>query len=102
MHTLYGYGMMGGRGMMYPYGGYGLGFGPLEFLAFVLLAAIVIGLIVWLVVRKTHGSNAGGAQGGAPAAPAAQDSALAIARERLARGEIDTAQYEAIVKALHG
>lgn len=93
MHPAFGYAMMGprvlARGM-----GFG-GFGIAAFFCFLLLAAVVA-LVVWLVLRKQRHGMA------APTAPSTLDSALAIARERLARGEIDAEQYTAIVNALNG
>ncbi|MEN6430981.1 MAG: hypothetical protein ABFC80_09115 [Coriobacteriales bacterium] len=111
---------MGGRMM----GGYGYGpdgfgdgslfaFGHLLFGLFVL--AVVIGVIVWAVghskrAQSVHGATtypapsdaAAAAPADAAAAAPADDAALKIARERLARGEIDVEQYSAIEQALRG
>lgn len=87
--------MLGAGRMMRPAAGL-LGMGPLEAIFFVLMAAAVVALVVWLLVRKPKQLAAI-----ATAAPV-PDSALAIARERLARGEIDADQYFSIVTALHG
>ncbi len=79
----YGHGHMGG-GM-----GHWL-WGPLMMI--VVIAAIVA--IVVLVVRWMGGSAAGGPQGPAPKTPAD------ILKERYARGEIDTKEFEERKKAL--
>ena len=80
-------------------GGHGLFFGVLA----LLFGALVIGGAVLLVVWAVRTSSRPGAQS-APAppvdAPGAQDEALAIARRRLANGEITPEQYEEIVRVL--
>ena len=81
--------------MMRPAAGL-LGIGPLEAVFLVLMAAAVVALVVWLLVRKPKAPAA------IATAVAVPDSALAIARERLARGDIDADQYFRIVTALHG
>jgi uncharacterized membrane protein len=64
-----------------------------------LITAIAIAVIVWAIARS-HKTPGGAHSPGSYAAPPAADSALAIARERLARGEIDPEQYATIVAAL--
>lgn len=101
MYTQYGNAMMGGQRMM---DGYGLRFGGLGIIAavgFIIIAAVVVAIVIWAIARKSSHT--------APAVPAAlgtatptEDSALAIARDRLARGEIDPDQYTAIASALNG
>lgn len=88
-----------------PFLGHGLGF--LGGLFGLLLWVAFIALVVVAVVKMTrHGRMAHAAQSfSAPhQAPGpqviAEDQALRIARERLARGEIDPEQYRAIVEAL--
>lgn len=101
MYTQYGNAMMGGQRLM---DGYGLRFGGLGIIAvvgFFILAAVVAALIIWAIARKSsHAATA------APAIPTTvaptEDTALAIARDRLARGEIDADQYTAIASALNG
>jgi len=88
--------LLGAGRMMRPAAGV-LGIGPLEAIFFVLMAGAVVALVVWLLVRKPKPTAAI-----ATAAAAVPDSALAIARERLARGDIDADQYFRIVTALHG
>ncbi len=75
------------------------GFGVILLIGAFVLVAIVIGLIVWAVARKPRATAA--LQPGSLATAPAGDTALAIARERLARGEIEPEQYTAIVAALH-
>jgi uncharacterized membrane protein len=91
--------LMGVRPMMGSTGfargaGFGL-FGPIASLLFVLLLAAIVALVVWAILRKPTRAH------GTTAAPVA-DTALAIARERLAKGEIDAEQYLAIASALSG
>ncbi len=63
----------------------------------VLVIVGVVLLIVW-VVRAASGPGDGGYQG--RSREPGRDSALEIARERLARGEIDPEEYERIKNAL--
>ncbi|MDO8914633.1 MAG: SHOCT domain-containing protein [Coriobacteriia bacterium] len=82
-HRAFGPGLMG-------FGGIGALFGFLLFAGFV---AIVILLLM----------SAAGRHRTAPTAPAqSSDPAIQIARERLARGEIDADQYTRIVASLTG
>ena len=80
-------------------GGYNIGGAIFGFF----LLALVAGLIIWFVVGRKH---AGHHMAAAPQAPvdynpvASEDSALAIARQRLAKGEIDADQYTVIANAL--
>lgn len=85
-------------------------FGGLMIVGFILFAAL-LGLGLWALLRRDHahattsGSMAVGSS--VPAAmpvygtPATGDP-LTIVRERLARGEIDVAQYTEIVAVLQG
>ncbi|MHB1342518.1 MAG: SHOCT domain-containing protein [Coriobacteriia bacterium] len=100
-----------GTRMMGGYDGIGFhsafGFGGMLFGLVVL--AIVIGVIVWAVTRHKAGPQAHTA-GTYPTPPtsymtappvgSAADDAMRIARERLARGEIDVEQYSTIAQAL--
>ena len=87
-----GYGGLPGARMMGDLG-YHSGARLIGAVLFLLVIAAIVGLIVWLIVRKPRVAPT-------TAAPVAGDTALAIARERLARGEIDPEQYRAIVAAL--
>lgn len=82
----YGQRMMDGGGVP---GGFGI---AALFLA-VVAAVIVVAIVVWTVSRAHRSPTVA-------SAPPAGDTALEIARERLARGEIDPGQYTAIVAAL--
>jgi len=91
--------MMGG---LHPFGGLGL-LGGILFLVF---TAIVVALVIWALTRN-HGTQpqpaavySGPASAPVGSVPSVSDSARQIARERLARGEIDPQQYRAIVEAL--
>ena len=89
--------MMNGYGNWMGMGTGWLG-GTLSLLLGLLFFVGVIVLVMW-VVRSTRGN-------GAPSAPsasvgaAAHDDALAIAKRRLASGEIDPDQYEDIRRSL--
>ena len=93
----YGWGynnMMGGAGW----------FGGLLVLLFgALIVAGVVLLIVW-AVRASSGHGATGGSGGPEAPPlpgaAGHDEAVAIAKRRLASGEITKDQYDEIMRAL--
>lgn len=76
---------------------------------------ILVGLAIWLAVSLSRqGSVAAGQHAmsvpvapvayapAPPATPPAYDPAMAVARERFARGEIDLDAYNAIVTALRG
>ncbi len=101
MAIAYGFGH--GMGM-----GFGLGF--LNFLGFVLFVMMVGFAIRWLARggRRWGGCRSGAWQTLGPRGPrhgprgsnTSADRALATARERLARGEIDAAAFEALKQAL--
>ena len=76
-------------------GWYGGGMGPLEWLAMGVFWLILIGLIVWLVIRLLPGSSVGATRdtGEAP---------LEILDRRLASGEIDLDTWQAQRAALLG
>jgi putative membrane protein len=82
--------------MMYDYG---MGWGAGGWLIAIGVVAVVIGLIllvVWAVGRSSGGTAGGGTTSGSGFRPtdAGTDQALAILRERFARGEITEAEYE--------
>lgn len=90
------------EGGIHPFGGLGL----LGLMLFLVFAAIVIALVIWSITRARSPQHqpvtAHPAAMAPPAgsAPSASDSARQIARERLARGEIDPDQYRGIIEAL--
>lgn len=92
-----------GRGFGYVPMHDGLFFPLAGWLFGLLVTAAVVALVVWLIVRASRrgagSTSAPVAMSGAPAG-SASDDALRIARERLARGEIDVEQYQTIVRAL--
>jgi uncharacterized membrane protein len=93
--------IMGGQYLM-PHSTFGLGgFGIFAFVGFFIVAAIVVAVVIWAIARKPARNTAAAAPAVTGAAPA-EDAALVIARERLARGDIEPDQYVAIVAALKG
>lgn len=93
--------------MMYGYGqglGYGsmLGGGWLGLLLMLLFGALCIAGIVLLVIWFVRSSGGHAGVGGAtpPTGPAGHDEAIAIAKRRLASGEVTKEQYDEIMRAL--
>lgn len=86
----YGYdGMMGGSWL-----------GGILMLAF---GALVIASIVVAIIWAVRSASGHGSATGAPPAPPAgvqHDQAVAIARERFAKGEIDKGQFDELMRAL--
>ena len=82
------------------YGGAGW-FGSLLMVLFALLfvAGIVL-LVVWAVRHSSAGSAAGGQSPGSGAV--GHDEAVAVAKRRLASGEITAEQYAEIMRTLGG
>lgn len=85
--------------------GFGYGFGPgahvLPLLWCLFVAAVIVVLIVAIVrTRRGHGHTALATAAAPVGTPA--DGAAAIVRERLARGEIDTEEYERLMAILNG
>lgn len=81
-------------GLLFPFAGWLLGS---------LVTAAIVALVVWLIVRASRrdaGSTHTAIQSTASPGTSPADDALRIARERLARGEIDVEQYRSIVQAL--
>jgi uncharacterized membrane protein len=95
-----GYGPQYGPGMM-GYGMMGGAWGGLLMLFFSVLVIAGITLLVIWAVRAASGHGGGGA-GSMPPPSAGHDEAVAIARKRLASGEITREQYDEIVAALGG
>jgi uncharacterized membrane protein len=89
----YGYGdMMGGYGW----------FGTLLLFFFgVLVIAGIVLLVIWAVRASTHHPGTGSGAAPPPGA-AGHDEAVAIAKRRLASGEITKDQYDEIMRALGG
>lgn len=85
----YGYNMMGGYG----------GFGAL--LMFLFGALIIVG-IVMLIVWTGRASGGHGTSAATPSPPGGvgHDEAVAIAKRRLASGEINKDQYEELMRVL--
>jgi uncharacterized membrane protein len=86
----YGYG--GGAGWL------GFGFGTMMLFGAIVLVGIVM-LVVW-AVRRPSGHVGAAAGTIPPSGGAGHDEAVAIAKRRLATGEIDKDQYDAIMKAM--
>lgn len=103
-----GYGRLGAAGVGHMADGSVFGFGGLIFVF--IAAALIAGLVIWLIASRKHGATNAPAASyaaypGHPAMPVSggpADEALRIARERLAKGEIDAEQYTVIVNALQG
>ena len=93
---------MMGRGFNYGYNMMGGGWvgGLLMFLFGALVLAGIVLLIVWAVRASSgHGTGAGASQ---PPRAAGHDEAVAVAKRRLASGEITKEQYDEIMRALGG
>lgn len=68
-----------------------------------LIPLLLVGVIIWLVVRNsgTQALHTTAANIAAPTvAPLAPDDAQRIVRERFARGEIDSDEYTRLITAL--
>ena len=76
-------------------GGYGNGMGSLGWLGMGVFWLVLIGLVVWLVVRSLPGSEDGTTR-------KTGESALDILDRRLASGQIDTQAWQAQRSALQG
>jgi putative membrane protein len=93
---------MMGRGYNYGYNMAGGGwFGGLVMFLF---GALVIAGIVLLIVWAVRASGGHGTAGGSapPPGAAGHDEAVAVAKRRLASGEINKDQYDEIMRALGG
>ncbi len=86
--------------MMYRGFGYGYGAGGGLFMLFfgVLVFVAIVLLVIW-AVRSASGHHTAGGMA-APSQPAGHDEAIAIAKRRLASGEITAEQYGEIMRAL--
>lgn len=81
-------GMMQGMQGMQGMGGMGMG-GPVMMIVFLLVSLLVIGGVVWLIVRLVR-DESGGGEGRSGSRP---ESAEEILKRRYARGEIDRSTY---------
>jgi uncharacterized membrane protein len=87
-------------GLSYGHRGFGpglMGFGGIGALLGFLLFVGFVALVVFLLLSASKRQNTS-----APATTQLPDPAIQIARERLARGEIDADQYTRIVASLTG
>lgn len=94
---------MMGRGFGSGYdmmGGYSWLSALLMFLFGALVIAGIVLLIIWAVRSSAHNSARAG--GTMPPGAAGHDEAVAIAKRRLAGGEITKDQYDEIMRALGG
>ena len=99
-----GYGPTYGPGMM---GGFSPWIGLLGLLFWLLFLAGIVILIIWIVEQSRRNHHmvppASGPVVGPPmAGPPTHDEAMAIARKRLATGEITREQFDEIRQALGG
>ena len=76
-------------------GGFGNGMGSLGWLGMGVFWLVLVGLIVWLVLRLLPGSGGGTTRD-------TGESTLEILDRRMARGEIDTPTWQAQRAALTG
>jgi len=96
--------MMYGRGYGYGYGNMMNGYGWVGGLVMLLFALLVIAgvvLVILWAMRAASGHHAHGASA-PPPANVGHDEAVAIAKRRLASGEITKDQYEEIIRTLGG
>lgn len=94
--------MMYGRGFGYGYDGMMDGYSWLGGLIMLVIGALVVAGIVLLVIWAVKASDGHG-QTSVPPVPrgaAGHDEAVAIAKRRLAGGEITCEQYEEIMRSL--
>ena len=93
-----GFGFYPGYGMM---GGGWIG-GLLMLVLWALLIAGVVLLVMWAIRGSRHGQMHGQVPPMSGTGMPGEDEAVAIARRRLASGEITKEQFEEIVTALRG
>ena len=92
--------MYGGYGYNNMMGGGWFGWLMMAFFGLVVLVGVVL-LVVWIIRSSSgHGSPHGQAQQPMPGAAPGHDEAVAIARRRLAAGEITKEEFDAIIQAL--
>lgn len=83
-------------------GGFGNGMGSLGWLGMGVFWLVLVGLIVWLVLRLLPGSGGGTTRGTGESTRGTGESTLEILDRRMARGEIDTPTWQAQRAALTG
>lgn len=93
MMTEYGQGL--GWNMM---GGW-FGWFVMMFFGLLVLVGLIL-LVAWAVRASSHGGHSG--VGPVPPTAVAHDEAVAVARRRLASGEITPEQFDEIMRALGG
>jgi putative membrane protein len=87
----------------FPFDGLGGGFGIFFAISAVLSIAVTVGLIVLLALGiRWLIRNSEARTGGPGRSPTADDTALAVLRERFARGEIDATEFEERKRTLGG
>ena len=86
-----GWGIHGGFSGMHLLGG----------LLMLLFWALIIGLVVWLVIRLTHSASSQPSQAALPAQSGQPDSLLETLRRRLAVGEITAQEYDELRQKLN-
>ena len=96
--------MMYGRGYGYGnmFGGGGWLGGIVVLLFFALLAVAAVVLIMWAIRSSAGHGHAASGPGMMPPGAAGHNDAVAIAKKRLASGEITAQQYEEIMRTLGG
>ncbi len=70
--------------------GFGMGFGGFGFLLMAIFWIVILVAVVWFVGRLFPRSNSGQSTGNSP------ESAVDIAKQRYARGEISKDEFEAM------
>ena len=70
--------------------------------AFVVLLVVLVVLAIRWLLRSMNGSSGSGGVGGVVDSATPEDAALALLRERFARGEIDADEYEQRRRTLGG
>lgn len=94
--------MMYGRGFGYGYDGMMGGYGWLGGLIVIVIGALFVAGIVLLVLWAVKSSEGHGHTAGPPVSRGVvgHDEAVAIAKRRLANGELTCEQYEEIMRSL--
>jgi putative membrane protein len=79
------------------------GFGLAALISFAVWVLVMVGVVILFVVGIRWLLRNGGTGGGyGPGRPPAEDPALAVLRERFARGEIDATEFEERKRTLGG